>query len=118
MIKRNYFNSFEQFHESNTAGNWEELTFINENGWKKVDLTTNTKSWKVAVNRFFKAIGNDVDFNGWKECIVESCENGYFSDNDGTMADGSKNKFPSWSYGVEQIDESGWYIFLNVRYAI
>lgn len=115
MIKRHDFNSFEQFDESGTAGNWEELTFIREDGWKKADLMTETKSWKVALNRFFKAIGNDPDFDGWKECIVECCENGAFEQNDWTMADGSRNEFPSWSYGIEQIDESGWYIFLNVR---
>ena len=114
MIKRRDYTSFDDFHESGTAGNWEELTFIRENGWKKADLLTECKSWKTAINRFFKAIGTDPDFEGWKECLEESCENGYFAMNDNLMADGSRNEYPSWAYGLEPAGDYGWYIFLNV----
>ena len=116
MIKRRDFNSFDEFHESGTAGNYEELTFITENGWKKADLLTECKYWRTAVNRFFKAIGNDPDFDGWKECITESAENGCFGQNDSIMGDGSRNQFSSWAYELEEVNERTWYIFLNVRY--
>ena len=116
MITRRDFDSFEAFEESGTAGNYEELTFITEKGWKKVDLLTECKSWKTAVKRFFKAIGNDPDFEGWEECIRESAEAGSFRQNDSMMADGTRNEFPGWAYEIEEVNEGTWYIFLNIRY--
>ena len=92
--------------------------------WYDCDLTTSCKSYKTAIRRFFKAISDyaknesenahyfktvyDFDesvFSGWAECMLESCENGYFADN----APGS------FAWGVEWVDEGRWYIFLNVK---
>lgn len=113
-MKRNDFNSFEDFHNSGTAGNYEELTVVHENGWIKCDLLTECKSWKTALRRFFKMLTEDI-FEGWKECMEEAAENGYFKLDDFIMGDGSKNPFPGYCYEIEAIDENTWYIFLNLR---
>ena len=114
-MKRRDFNSFDEFHESGTAGNYEEVTVIHENGWVKSDLLTECKSWKTVLRRFFKMLGNDGIFEGWKETIEESIENGFFTMNDFTLSDGSKNPFPGYAFEVEEIDENVWYIFLNLK---
>ena len=117
-MKRYDFNSFEEFSESGTAGEYEALTVITENGWIKADLMTECKSWKTALRRFFKLLdpnGNDPAFEGWYECMSESAENGFFKLNDRMMADGTRNPFPCYAYEIEALDENRWYIFLNVH---
>lgn len=114
-MKRYDFTSFADFEESGIAPEREAVTLIRENGWFKADLMTECKSWKTAVNRFFKALENVPEFDGWKDFLRESAENGYFKDNDSTMADGSRNEFQSFAWEIEPIDESQWYIFLNIR---
>ena len=116
-MTRRDFTSFEEFEYSGIAGRDEVVTVITENDWIKSDLMTNCKNLKTALRRFFKALdpeNNNPAFYGWHEAISESCENGYFTANDSVLADGSRNEFPSWAYGVEQIDDGRWYIFLNV----
>lgn len=114
-MKRNDFNSFEEFENSGTAGNYEEVTVIRENGWIKCDLLTECKSWKTALRRFFKMLGNEGIFEGWYECMTESAENGYFKLDDFTMGNGSKNPLPGYCYEIEETSENVWYIFLNLR---
>lgn len=115
MIKKYTFDSFEAYEESDAIEKYDALALVDADGWKRADIMAHCKRWQTAVKRFFEGIGNDSTFYGWKECIVESCENGYFSMNDFQMADGSRNEFPSWSYGVEQLNDETWYVFLNVR---
>lgn len=115
-MKRYDFTSFEQFEESNTAGEYEALTVIDENGWLKSDIMTECKRWQTALRRFFKMFGEDSRLDGWYECMKEEAENGYFKLNDSTMGDGSRNEFPAYAYEIEEIDDGVWYIFLNVKY--
>jgi len=116
-MKRYDFTSFEQFEQNGTAGEFETLTVIDENGWLKSDIITECKSWKTALRRFFKLLGEDPRLDNWYECIKDEAENGYFKANDSTMADGSRNEFPSFAYEIEEIDKGIWYIFLNIKYA-
>lgn len=116
MTRHDYM-SFEEFEESCTAGEWEDLTMLHENGWKKADLVTECKSWKTALKRFFKMIGDEAGFEGWYECLRESAESGIFRDNDCVMLDGSRNEYASWAYEIEEVDDGAWYIFLNVKVA-
>ena len=115
-MKRYDFTSFEQFEQSGTAGEYEALTVIDENGWLKSDIMTECKSWKTALRRFFKMLGEDSRLDGWYECMREGAENGCFKLNDFTMGNGSRNEFPGYAYEIEEVDEGVWYIFLNVKY--
>lgn len=114
-MKRYTFASFEEFEKSTACGQAEAVTAIFENGWIKCDVMTECKTWKTAVNRFFKALDDIKALDGWKDCIVESCENGYFKDDDSRMADYSRNPFTSFYWGVEALDDNLYYVFINVR---
>lgn len=116
-MKRYDFNSFEEFSEAEVSTEWEALTVVTENGWIKADLMTECKSWKTALRRFFKALDPDNSdvFSGWYECMKESAEGGYFKMNDSHMADGSRNKFMTYAWEIEEMNEGEWYIFLNIH---
>lgn len=113
-MKIRFFDSFAEFEMSGTAGNYEEVTVIRENGWIKCDLMTECKSYKTALRRFFKALANVPEVSGWYEDMSESAENGYFQMNDNMMADGTRNPFPGYAWEIEDHD-GAWYIFLNVK---
>lgn len=113
-IKTTVYNSFEQFEQDNCAMDYEHMTVVNENGWIKADLLTECKNWKTALRRFFNAHPDQRVVDDWRECMIESAENGYFKDNDSTLASGEHNPFFSYAYEIEQLDDSLFYVFLNV----
>ena len=113
-VKIRFFDSFEEFDLSGTAGNYEEVTVVRERGWVKCDLLTECKSYKTALRRFFKALADVPEVSDWYEGMRESAENGYFSGNDFTMADGGRNPVPGYAWEIEDHD-GAWYIFLNVK---
>ncbi len=43
-----------------------QAVVLHENGWFKADMTCNTKSVKVALNRFFKAV---PELASWREIM-------------------------------------------------
>lgn len=119
-MKRYDFTSFDQFHDSDVAGEYEALTVLDENGWLKSDLMTEGKSWKTALRRFFKLLGDDSRVAGWYEDMRENAEAGCFKMDDFTWGLWQKNDKPSYSWGIEHVGDDGWdvwYIFLNVQYA-
>ncbi len=76
------------------------------------DITTSCKRATTAVNRFFSAINPEKypALASWKAGILESIQNGYFSEVDtyNGMSTGS------YSWGVEEIgDGAGFYVYLN-----
>ena len=91
------------------------LDIIDDGKWVMADMFTECARPETAVRRFFRGLAGETAFDGWEECLLESIENGCFSQSDSLMADGTKNPVPSWSYGIEQYDDE-WYIYLNVRY--
>lgn len=110
------FTSFEAFDASGTAGNYEDVTIIRENGKICADLMTECKSWKTALNRFFRAVANIPELAGWEPDVRESCESGYFADresiwNEETM---KSEVTGNWSWEVEDHD-GAWYVCLNIR---
>jgi len=118
MIKRVDYYSFEALEEDDEALNKHDVvTVVHDRGWSRADIVCDCKSWKTALRRFFRGLGYDRTFAGWEEGLIESCENGYFTMNDFRMADGKANPYPSWAYGVEQLDSGYWYVFLNVKTA-
>lgn len=114
-MKRYDFYSFDEFDQSGTAGEYEALTVLHKSGWIKCDIMTECKSYKTALRRFFKMIGDDPHFEGWYESMREAAENGYFKMNDFVMGNGEKNPLPGYAYEIEELDEGLWYIFLNIK---
>lgn len=78
----------------------------------QTDLTTSCKKAKTAVERLFSAFDPDKypALSGWKEGILESISNGYFSDRE--MSNGIVTGGYSW--GVEALDEDRFYVYLNL----
>lgn len=74
-------------------------------------METSCKRATTAVQRFFSAIDPDKypALAGWKDSILESVQNGYFSEKE--MYNGMYTGQYSW--GVEAIDEDRYYVFLN-----
>lgn len=114
MITR-FFNSFDEFEKSGTAGNYEETTVIRENGWIKADVMTECKSWKTALRRFFKSLSSVPELSDWYEYLRESAEYGCFKQNDFMLNILERNEFPSFAWEIEAVDENVWYIFLNTN---
>jgi len=89
---------------------------VHENGWFKADMTCTTKSVKVALNRFFKAV---PELESWRESSIQDGENINYKGNDFTMGDGSKNPFPSYVWEIDMTNADGdyptVYLFLNVN---
>lgn len=84
---------------------------LHENGWFMADMTCTTKSKKIALNRFFKAV---PELACWREELENSAKG-----NDFLLASGEKNNCPSFAYEVDMSNACGLYptvyIFLNVR---
>lgn len=104
-IKVDNYASFDEFSASGTAGNWNTITVIREDGWIKSDLMTECKSYKTALRRFFDNLKDVPEVAEWRDCITESCECGCFEGNEPQ----------SYAWAVEEINEGEWYIFLNTR---
>lgn len=104
-IKVDNYASFDEFSASGTAGNWNTITVIREDGWIKSDLMTECKSYKTALRRFFDNLKDVPEVAEWRDCITESCECGYFKENEPQ----------SYAWAVEEINEGEWYIYLNTR---
>lgn len=124
-MKTKIFANFEQFEAwTETFDDCEHqyIPTIIDDGWKiSVDITTKCKTWKTALNRFEKAFAEyDDSIKDWAQGMRESCEAGYFKDvtlpSWCTTEEELKefNEFGVYSWGVEEIDDGEWYIFLNI----
>ena len=121
-ITRKYFESMSDFENWNDATEDKDniVTIIEEGGWYRVDLTTYCARPSTAIRRLFAQLRDIKDFTGWEECMIESIQSNYWHMNDMTMGDGSKNPYPSYSWGVEQLWEKTeespayWYVFINI----
>ena len=115
-MKTFYFDNFDDFEESGVAGEYEVTAIVKKDHCNNLcaDLMTGCKSWKTAIKRFFKSLTDYPEFNGWQDGILESCENGYFSDKE-TYFEGGKSVYCKGGYfwEVENYDDC-WYICLNV----
>ena len=93
-----------------------QAVVVHENGWFKADMTCTTKSAKVALNRFFKAV---PELASWRESSIEDGENINYKGNDFTLGDGSKNPIPSYVWEIGMTNAEGdyptVYLFLNVN---
>ena len=122
------FTSIEQYEKwtegFENASDYEEFPVMIDTGFKiSTDMFTTCKSYKTALKRFEKTFGeNNKVISEWVECMRESCENGYFKDLDGWKPAWLKKpeeieeyrKSGTYSWGVENVSENCWYIFLNI----
>lgn len=109
-MKVRHFNSFDNYELS--IDNGYEIDVVDIVRYENrvcADMLTFCKTWKTAVNRFFKAIENETEFDGWKDCIIESCNNGCFQD-----AECINGHCVGWHYQIEQHEDDMWYIELTV----
>ena len=94
-----------------------QAVVVHENGWFKADMTCTTKSVKVALNRFFKAV---PELASWRETF-EVDGDYWFKGNDFIMGDGSRNEEPSYCWEIDCTnaaeDFPSIYIFLNINEA-
>ena len=108
------FKSFEEFErwteQYENCTDYQNIPTAIDNGWKlSLDMTTECKNWKTALNRFkktFKCTSPAVA--EWIETMRECCENGYFHGNDNTYPENA------YSWGIEEADDACWYIYLNI----
>lgn len=107
--------SFEGCYEYQTIPS----AIVVDNGYR-IDLMVECKGYKTAIRRFRKAFENiSPSISDWCETMTESCENGYWSDSvkpswfhtKKEYSDYIRNGFYAW--GVEQIDDGLWYVYLN-----
>lgn len=117
IMKTLYFNNFEEFDNAEVAGQFEVVTIVKNERHNTMcaDLMTECKSYKTALNRFFKALENYPQFAEWKDGILESCECGYFTQAE-TYWNDETNKSEyrgGWHYTIEDNDGS-FYVCLNV----
>ena len=112
------FKSFEEF-EAWADYNDESVPVLIDDGWNRsMDMTTECKSWKVALRRFAKEFKTVPEVTEWIPGIREGAEGGFFSDSltyyDKDYEYEINRKHGSYSYGIEKIDDGRWYIFLNL----
>ena len=93
-----------------------QAVVVHENGWFKADMTCTTKSVKVALNRFFKAV---PELASWRETLEPENGNFQFKGNDFIMGDGSRNEVPSYYWEIDCTNaaeaDPTIYIFLNIN---
>lgn len=115
-----YFEWTEQFEN---CRDYQLLPAIIDDGFKiSCDMLTECASINTVMNRFEKAFSYKAELKEWFETMRESFESGHYEN--------IKGCYPTWttdrkeiqkfledgmySFGIEQIDDNLWYVFLNV----
>lgn len=114
----NNFDEYEEYYENHEHFDYVTDIVENEND-VCADAEYKCSSYKTAVRRFFKAIAEEKTLtDGWDdECILESIENGYWSDKSTVWNDKTCRCEYTGDYAwcVEETTEGYWYISLKVR---
>ena len=107
-MKTMYFENFDEFEACENKQDEELLAVVKRNDGLCADLFTKTKSWKVALNRFFRELRKAGFYRlaEWEELVKESCKDGVFADK------GINPYSGGWFYEVENYDDY-WYIALK-----
>lgn len=106
------FASQEAYENYRYAGCNNILSIVHRKNSVCADMTTKCKNWKTAVKKFFDALADDKRFDGWRECVVESCENGRFSEKETEETSSGWNYNGGWFYNVEEND-GYYYVCVN-----
>lgn len=124
-MKAKKFSSFSEYESwtdtFDNASDYQEIPTIVDDGWKvAADMFIECKRASTAIKRFISTFSEHFpDVKDWGEGMIESCGNGYFKDNSNGYQSAEENRriakeFGSFSWGVEEVMEGCWYIFLNV----
>ena len=87
-------------------------------GYVCADLTTTCKSWKTALRRFRKAFETFDGIISWCDGLYETLEWEWNEGNFKTtheFCEKERDGNSSFSYGIEEVSNGIWYIFLNLR---
>lgn len=118
-----YDEYFEWTEKFENCSDYQFLPTIIDDGFKiSCDLFTECKTINTAMNRFEKAFAYKKELIEWFEAMRESFEAGYYKDTKGCYPSWTNNteeirKFLEdgmYSFGIEQIEDDMWYVFLNV----
>lgn len=70
MLKVKEYRTMDDFEMDPDRMSYETVAVVNKtNGYVCADVVTTCKSWRTALDRFFKALSNDPRFDGWKDTI-------------------------------------------------
>lgn len=117
------FKSYEEYEawteQFTDCYQYEDIPVLIDDGWKRaIDMMTECKSWKTALRRFEKTFGSVPEVSDWIPFLRESAECGCFSDRLSYYDKEYERKMViesgSYSYGIEEVSEGTWYIYLNL----
>ena len=108
------FASFEEFENSGVSGQDNIITVIRENGVLKMDVMMTAKNLKSALERLHNALKNYPDIAAFVEGFLEEYKD-YGKVESYSGANDIKNGCWCCSYGVEEVDDRCFYIFVNQK---
>lgn len=124
MKKFERYEEYESWTEQfENTSDYQGYPVLIDDGWKiAADMFAECKSWKTALRRFSKEFSVIPEISEWLEGIKESCENGCFESVNGWHPAWTNNpeevkkiaENGIYSYGIEEVSEGYWYIFLNI----
>ena len=111
-MKTMYFENYDEFETCENKQDAELVAVVKRNDGLCADLLTETKSWKVALNRFFRELRKAGFYTlaEWEETVKESCKNGVFADKE--INPYVREYSGGWFYEVENYD-GAWYVCLK-----
>ncbi len=81
LRKFNSYDEYETYYENKESEErYEIVDIVRTENRVCADMMTDTKSVKIALNRFFRTVKDCKDFADWEGDIRESIENGYWKD--------------------------------------
>ena len=112
-MKIMYFESYDEFDLCENKQDEELIAVVKRQNGLCADLLTETKSWKVAINRFFRELrkAGFYQLAEWEEVVRESCESGVFADKE--INPYARGYAGGWFYEVENHGDL-WYVCLKV----
>lgn len=114
-IKTKEYKNFDEFEMDESRSEYELVTIVNKTNGVCADLMTECKRWRTAVDRFFKTLEGDSRFDGWKESIVESIENGCWKDRETVWNEEKcKSEYTGGYFWEVEGYDSCYYVCINV----
>lgn len=111
MLKVKEYRTMDDFEADPDRMSYETVAVVNKaDGYVCADVATFCKSWRTALDRFFKALANDSRFDGWKGTIEYGVKTWGWSDRETVNGQYTGG----WFWQVENLGNGSWYISLNV----
>lgn len=122
-MKTRKFNSYAEFEIWSEENENIYIPTVIDDGWKiSASMMIDCKSYKTALRHFRKAFAEFETLQDWANDIEGQCEEGIFTDVTGWRNSAESDDwnyksmltFGAYGWGVEEVDEGVWYIFMNV----